>query len=150
MKSMVKKVLGIGLFVFAISPACEKHSDRKQSAAQTWSQLRFWGDTIESLHKAGFSLKMYKSPKEAADFLKKLNALTDHEYSLLIEDAWHRSFHWKMFEDKGSKIIKIISDGKDGIRENGDGDDLFIEVTIPAIGPVMIRQKPLPHRGFHN
>jgi hypothetical protein len=69
----------------------------------------------------------------------------EYEHSLLRADGWGRRYHWQVFDRDGAKIIKITSDGEDGISQQGGGDDLYIEVTIPSQGPVATKQNTHKH-----
>lgn len=138
-------LLVLALIAALESTGCEKRSDQYQTEGRTWSNLELWGEYIKSTHEAGINLETRESPKAAADYLKSIKATSDYEYSLLVADAWGRPFHWKVFVRDGATVIKIISDGKDGISQDGGGDDLFIEVFIPKNGPITSFQNTPKH-----
>jgi hypothetical protein len=140
-------LLGL-LLAIASPPGCVKDSDRHQTEAQTWSNLVTWSECIKSTHDAGIDLAKKTSAKEAADYLKNIGAVSGLEYSQLASDAWGRPYHWQVSVHDATKIIKITSDGKDGISQDGGGDDLFIEVDIPRQGPITIRQNRPKHSAF--
>lgn len=95
---------------------------------------------VESAKDAGIHLESKNSAQEAALHLKSIKAISAYEYSLLKADGWGRPFRWKTHKSNCATILKITSDGKDGTSQGGDGDDLFIEVTIPIDGPIKTYQ----------
>lgn len=52
----------------------------------------------------------------------------------LMQDYWKRSFVWQVSRSHDATRIRIISRGPNGILEDGEGDDLFVEILIPRTG----------------
>jgi hypothetical protein len=92
---------------------------------------------------------MQQSLREAADHLKSRMVINDYEHSQLIADGWGRPFRWKVLHQGTDKVITITSDGDDGVSQDGSGDDLFIEATVPRTGPIKLRQNRPSHSVLH-
>jgi hypothetical protein len=50
------------------------------------------------------------------------NAKFDH-------DSWNHPYRWKAIRDAKRTIIRVMSDGPDGISQDGEGDDLWVEIV---------------------
>jgi hypothetical protein len=46
-----------------------------------------------------------------------------------LTDAWHRPYLEIRTRDH-QRVIRITSSGANGIFENGQGDDLYVEITV--------------------
>jgi hypothetical protein len=57
----------------------------------------------------------------------------ENEFSY-CHDAWERPFRWCVKKNAELTVIRIISDGANGINEGGEGDDLYVEIRIPKQG----------------
>jgi hypothetical protein len=145
----VSRVICLGIACLAITTAgCEKRSDRYQNEAQTCSNLRMWAATIESLRDAGIRFEDKKTANEAVACLKETKIFSEYELSCHEADGWGRPFHWKVVERDGASVIKIYSNGKNGVDDDGGGDDLFAEVTVPKDGPIATVQNTFKHSWF--
>jgi hypothetical protein len=47
-----------------------------------------------------------------------------------LRDAWHRPYHLEIRASDHGTVIRITSSGANGIFENGQGDDLYVEITV--------------------
>jgi hypothetical protein len=63
------------------------------------------------------------------------------------KDFWGRLFRWETRHEGSDLIIRVISDGADGIPQKGGGDDLYVQVVIPAQGKPRVFEKTINARG---
>jgi len=62
--------------------------------------------------------------------------------SELMQDYWKRPFEWELSQTDGKTRIRILSRGPNGILENGQGDDLFVEILVRRGGDISWRRHP--------
>jgi hypothetical protein len=46
------------------------------------------------------------------------------------KDHWGRPFRLERVREPGITRVRVLSDGANGIAENGEGDDLYVEVIV--------------------
>ena len=146
---MIRIICLTGACFAFTSAGCVKNSGRYENEAQTSSNLRVWVGTIESFHEAGIRIDEKKTAHDVLVYLRATKAFSENELSLRESDGWGRPFHWKVAERDGAIVVTIHSNGKNGIDEEGGGDDLFVEVTIPKDGPLTFVQNTYK-RGWFN
>jgi hypothetical protein len=47
-----------------------------------------------------------------------------------LTDAWHRPYQLEIRTRDNQTVIRITSSGANGVFENGQGDDLYVEITV--------------------
>ena len=84
-----------------------------------------------------FDLVESKDIDEAVKRLADPKIVDASETGRLLKDYWGNKYKWEssLLADK-SRVVRITSMGRNGIDENGSGDDLRIEITIAANGQV--------------
>jgi hypothetical protein len=120
------------LMIFLISlPSCLKQSDTNQNEAATYFSLRLWGDYTKDAYKARLPIYEQRTLDEALALLRENKLLNDTDYKLLANDGWGRRFRWRSSGTDGAFTITITSDGKDGLPQDGAGDDIVAIIQKP-------------------
>jgi hypothetical protein len=104
------------------------------------------GAVVEAHLKAGNDLQSYGDFKSflSSSVQKKFISTTDYNDSIYEIDGWGHPFVWdvKVLED--GLRIRISSVGPDGVDQAGEGDDIFVEVTVKNNLPPVVYFKPRP------
>jgi hypothetical protein len=108
----------------------QKLYDQNDSNAQTRHILAEWGLEVSAVSEAQFEgkrvdLTQYKT---AEQFCSKW--INKDDRKLMERDIWGRPFGWSVRTEGERTIVRVSSWGRNGINENGEGDDLYVEVTI--------------------
>jgi hypothetical protein len=117
-------------------------SSRNESAGQTWSDLEYLGRVIKNSIDAGLHFDKIKSYEDALAFLQSHNAIRDYEARNMARDGFKRAYHWSIENGGKGTVIRIISFGKDGIDQQGQGDDIYVEVTTSRDNIVSVFTSP--------
>ena len=48
----------------------------------------------------------------------------------LKKDYWHREYAWQATLEKEQTVVRILSRGRNGVDENGEGDDFFVQIKV--------------------
>jgi hypothetical protein len=132
---MLRRLVVSTTLISILLAGCRKVYDRGQAEAMTRSNLRQWESYVTSLYEAGVPIDRYRTLDQAATLLEDSNAIGKNERNCLVKDGWQRDVRWTVTERDGQTIIRISSDGKNGIDEGGGGDDIFVEITLPPQPP---------------
>jgi hypothetical protein len=109
-------------------------SDRNQANGETTAALKRWGETIMVLHEMGTDLEKYASTAEILAEWEASGVFDTTDLGPFKHDYWGNPYRWETRRENGEIVIRIGSNGRNGIWENGEGDDLYLEISIPTNG----------------
>jgi hypothetical protein len=89
-----------------------------------------WADALEAGHEAGVNVAKYKTATEAWQDLVRNRVIEEEFVPVLREDYWARPFRLHVRQDASETVVRIQSDGGNGVNEDGLGDDLYIDVHL--------------------
>ena len=137
----------LGTSVIGCAPD-RSHDDTHMAAKRTISQLGEIGDTVVRLVRDGARVEGLASLEDAMVEARKRGLLNESEFQdrQYRNDSWGREFRWVRKEQGASAIIWIISAGEDGKFEDGDGDDLYVQISVTGEKELQVYRKPLPYR----
>jgi hypothetical protein len=124
---------------FVAVTGCIKISDSNQAVAQTRYYLGLWSDYIRSSYEAGIPINGCKTLAEAMTLLDTRGVMEKDVQPRFTKDAWGRRYAWSVTEADGLIRFHIVSSGRNGVFENGEGDDLSVEIDIPRAAPKLAR-----------
>jgi hypothetical protein len=130
--------LMVGLMLLS---GCSKHSDTNQAEAETYAGLEAWGQTISVLSEMGINLSQYKTTEEVLSKWKNTGVIEQDYLHRMEADYWSQPFDWSTRTEGESFIVRVASWGRNGINENGRGDDLYVDVVIVKGHKPVIRIK---------
>ena len=108
---------------------CHHESDQNEDEAQTRYGLRLWGETLTTLFEAGEDVRQFKSCEDVLSKYKDSTLVSRYQLIRMKCDYWGKPFKWNIARQSDKHfIIHVISAGKNGVFENGKGDDLYVEI----------------------
>lgn len=112
---------------------------------KTFSDLRSLADMVVALFRNNLNLTNCQSVEDmlAAAQEARIIGKADAEYEWHKKDQWCKPFRWEARHQSGETIVRILSDGRDGITQDGKGDDLVVEIRSRAGGDPEISIKPI-------
>ncbi len=145
MKSRLFMRGSLAAFSFFIVAGCVvRVSDRNEANAQTVSALKSWGESIIVLHEMGIDLEKYHSTDVILLEWKGTGVFDTTDLGRFEHDYWGNPFRWELRRENRDVVVMIGSNGRNGIWENGEGDDLYLEIFIATSGKPTTRLK-VPH-----
>lgn len=122
-------------FFLAFAAGCSNGND-VNSATLTASRLDTISLIIIAMHEDGIECGKLRT---IDDFIKRSDdtqmiSKKDIATHRLEQDAWGNPFHWRLQSEAEAITISVISNGQDGVLQNGKGDDISLVVTIPHRG----------------
>jgi hypothetical protein len=117
-------IIVIGILI-SLFPGCQ--SDRNEAVNRTMNRLDNMGQVIVKLWEGEYDFAKCDSYETLVDEATKRAFLEPDKYTY---DSWGHRYALMIRFHEHRIVIRISSFGKDGIDETGDGDDLFVEVTI--------------------
>jgi len=130
----IKYVKYVVLVSIILNIACSrtKVSDQHFDYHSTAYTLSMWGEELSNILDSGIDLKRL-NPKaqvdlEFAKFLFKHRFANASDCQDMLTDWWGNKLTLQITDDGDNQVVKIISNGRNLTYENGDGDDLFIEL----------------------
>jgi len=109
-------------------------SDENVGEATTDASLRLWGEMILSAYEGGFNCETCSSAADALSWLKE-NGIAPQSYDKYLKrDYWGHAYRWKSKKGSDEINVFVISDGRNGLFEDGEGDDLWVKVRLPLLG----------------
>jgi hypothetical protein len=98
-----------------------------------------WGSTVSNVLKNKLDMvENYKSVREVLNSWEKKELLEMGSRPNLEKDYWAREFKWEVQRKDEELLVKITSAGKNGVWENGGGDDLFVEIRVVRDGQPIV------------
>jgi hypothetical protein len=87
----------------------------------------------------GYDITMFQSIQELLLQAKRSRFITGDEEKEFECDYWGQQFRYVVIAKENThNIVRIISDGPDGISQDGDDDDLYVECRWgPSAPPAM-------------
>jgi hypothetical protein len=131
---MWHKLFSVAVVAGLVSCGCEKRSDAHQGTAETQYRLRQWGDYFTSSVDAGLDMENREAIREATDLLVTTRLIRTSDARRLLVDYWGHEFRWMRKRGYNNTVITITSLGRNGIYEDGVGDDQYIEIQISGNG----------------
>lgn len=123
-------------------------SDTNWAADTTNYRLTVLAQNLALLSRLGEDISAFNSVDDLVGSLLKRNWILHDEADSFRKDYWRNPFVLRINSDRGTKKVRIISGGPNGLIEEGDGDDLYVEVTIHSDnGEITIVDKTLTSNG---
>jgi|GEM_PF-3426158 len=142
--TLIQKRLTL-LFLGALLGWGCQQSDDQYGEQYTVHILKSWGEILVSVINARADTpESYKSLKEALDQGIAKGYFADHDPQKMRRDYWGRDFIWEV---KDGKTIRIVSMGRNGVYDNGEEDDLVVQIWRTDSGAQMSIRLPPGIRG---
>jgi hypothetical protein len=124
--AIVAAVLAIGLYVLSNS------TDRNEAVVATISRLNHFAHDAVILAAHGVHFDQLHSLDDFLVHAKQFCLISEEECQTKVFafDAWNRPYHWWIERRKSATIVRISSNGKDGVSQHGEQDDLYVELLI--------------------
>jgi hypothetical protein len=120
----------LAVILGAITGCQPKHSDENRAYNQTRAFFRDYASALSTAIYAGYDLGSCTSVDEMLGALRKANIITDKQQSALRHDYWGRDYSFFVRKDDGVVVVRIITSGRNGIFEDGSGDDVTLEFKV--------------------
>src|ERR1700730_203421 len=116
------------LFWVLLLPGCYRTNDNPPKT-RTCGKLIAFGDVIKQGWREKIDVRKFDSLPNLILVLheKKLVddwSYEDKEYEV---DGWGRPFRWEKIQTDNKTMIRILSAGQNGLWEDGQGDDLYMD-----------------------
>ena len=98
------------------------------------------------VHEAGLDLVKYKSANQALEELKNKRLVDGFPINRMKEDYWGRPFQWLVKTQGADAVIRVGFKGRDGVSQEGEGDDLYMDFFIKVDGTSYYYLKPCPKK----
>jgi len=123
----------VTLFVF-LHTVCGCGQVRNGTAeSETQYRLKCWGAAIAVALQVGDDIRVYKDPSEfeIAWELKESGVVACVSKSYMLDDQWGRKFQLIVVTyNDAAKHVRVLSVGKNGVFEDGGGDDLYVDIRL--------------------
>jgi hypothetical protein len=130
--------------ILAYCSGCDRHSDEGQAEAQTYATLKFYGDTLVEIQQAGVDVSQFKSANDFLDYCERNDIITKGERNRSEKDSWGNRFLWETYRsDDGEIVVQVLSNGRNGVLDEGVGDDMFLRVRIHKDKSMGVFMKPI-------
>jgi hypothetical protein len=106
---------------------CVKTSDLNIANHSTSNALFTLGLRLVYVHERSHRIRDLASMGEVFQILRDDNT---GEIDMFKADYWGRPFRFCRAVEEARVRIRILSDGRNGIPENGQGDDLYVEILL--------------------
>jgi len=105
------------------------YDQRDQYSLATRWNLGAWASLVVALNESQIDgkpidLTQFKTTDDLASIIH------GGDFDFINHDAWDRPFEWSVRTEGERTIVRLTSYGNNGINENGEGDDLYLEVTF--------------------
>jgi len=139
--------VALGLLLALISGCAP--SDRNWATDTTAHKLAILGKTV-----ARFVAEDPDAP-ELGSLQSLLSAaaernwldIDDSETGSFEVDNWKRAFRWRKTGKGANTVVRVVSDGANGIAEGGEGDDLYVEIRASPLGNPQVTIKTMTKQG---
>lgn len=107
---------------------------------RTIANLQVWADVLEYVVQNHLdSPCKYSTTDEVIKTWSRKGHIPVGWVNFLEEDAWGRPFQWNIVKEKDCIGVRVLSRGRNSKHENGDGDDLWVEVVGTTDGQTKVR-----------
>src|SRR5262245_51321056 len=101
---------------------------------KTHYDLFLMGDALIEMHNRGITIARYSTITEFVSVAEKERMLDRAGENRFVKDAWRHPLHWIIQTEPEQLVVIVRSDGKNGLSEGGEGDDISVIVTLPQRG----------------
>jgi hypothetical protein len=99
--------------------------------SSTIAQLTYWGEIITQVHlNEQDNVTLHSSLDQLVDSWIEKRIIYPAEGNRLRKDWWDRPFRFRCVMTTDGATVRISSDGADGVAQEGEGDDLVLEVEL--------------------
>jgi hypothetical protein len=110
---------------------CSINSERNQANDLSAADLYRLGHfAAEVYSKQPVDFGKCQSVDEFLKVLQGTDLVPPFRWSDFNQDTWGRSFRWSVTRSNENETVRMLSDGRDGISQAGEGDDLYLELRI--------------------
>jgi len=127
----LQKVIRIPLaFILTTFSSCQVIGTSTESL--TYSRLRLLEELTEASMKKGFAIQQIETPNDVVEFALKNKIFTKSLIEAMDprEDVWGNDIRIIRNEKAGILELKFVSAGKNGVYEEGRGDDLVLTMSV--------------------
>jgi hypothetical protein len=125
---------------------CKEPGDRYEEKA-TLTRMRLAAGILKTMIENHYDDPFqYVSYSDALANWKSEQEIDRVEASMIETDWWGNEYEWELINGGNRKVVRLISAGRNGVRENGNNDDLWIELEILDTS-IHLRVKPLDEIG---
>ena len=116
------------LLVVATGGGCAV--DREPKSDRTENELRELRSIVVALHEDGRDLQSLRRLPEMLAVAARLGYLPQTQYTDkdFENDGWGRPYRWRLSNSGDETCTRILSDGRNGKPEDGEGDDLYLQI----------------------
>ena len=126
------KCLPVLVMIVCLLGGCQRqkvYDERDQYSLGTRWNLGLWAYYVVALSRLQIDgkpvdLTQFKTTDDVASWFHS------SDVDLIKHDFWDRPFEWSVRIEGERTIVRLTSYGSNGINEEGEGDDLYLEVTI--------------------
>jgi hypothetical protein len=119
---------------------CIYRTDEGFLNSLTARQLQVFGRVLERYHNQGNDIRALKSLDQFLTTAKDKGCLTQDDFTPLgpdpgdgwTTDFWGRKLRWQITTNRSDTILRILSDGADGVPQEGQGDDIYLEAVVSS------------------
>jgi len=136
------RVFGLSLSACLVLLSGCSVDETKRPIGETLYRLDALSELVLRLKESGHIVCQYGSVDDLLEDARAKGMIREAEVDRLSTDYWGRPYRWEVEVRPPDTVIRIISSGRDGVFENGEGDDVSIEIRIPERGRAIIRVRP--------
>jgi len=143
---LVKKVVTISLgcsLLLAGLFLCLPHFVLDENPkAKTRYDLCLIAEALIEMHNQDITITRYRTITEFVSAAEKDGILDRNDENRFIKDDWRHPLHWIIQTEPEQLVVIVRSDGRNGLSEDGEGDDISVIVTLPKRGKAGYYLKP--------
>ncbi len=129
----------------AMPLGCSNHGEPSSLFDKTLADLSYLGHVGVLVLDKGATpaeLQSLESLISAALKYHVGDTLKDEDDARWTRDRWGRSFKWNTSSSEPQIVVRITSNGRDGLSQNGEGDDLYVEIRKHTNEPAKMKLRP--------
>lgn len=123
------------LILVAIALGCSQASDPFPLQAATRNvlgQIALVGAACHAKH----DISSFTSLPELLKVAQIDHHIESGDIQHLSQDAWNRPLNWKVTKTDSGSIVSVWSNGKNGVDDSEQGDDIFLHFVIAQNGSI--------------
>ena len=122
-------VLCMTFMACIMTGACYRETDTEWRRNHTLNSLRLWGEAIGNcLEDDPDEVTRYTKIAEVIAAWRRNGRLEGWTLPKLRNDDWGNELVWVVRHAGDEVVVRVISAGKNGKFEGGNGDDIYVEV----------------------